>query len=916
MLALYRSGRQSEALAAYRDGRAALDELGLMPSRELRDLEEAILRHDESLVVAHGPKALDAVAASARITRRSDDGFSLIGRSEPMARLAALLGGTRDHDLHQLIVVSGEPGVGKTRLLREFASWAAANGHLVPFTSAEDDEILPYRPFTELVRAIVGSARGSDYISQLGPLAADLGLLVPELASSPAPPSTDPALTRTRLFDGVTRLVGIAATEQALVILIDDAHSMGRATGALIRSLLASWDDRRLSIVLAARDQPQPERSGLQDVLRQFEAEKLQLDGLTEADLDAWLESVHRATSGGPGWAGTAAELHARTGGVPLLVHAAMSEATGGVELGRERVRIENLVAERRSALTQEANDILNLAAIAGFDIEPKTIAAVSGLDTQAVRDDLREIVLARGLLVGGSRRDEYAWYHALVRDAVLKSVPVGAQTRWREALTAVLSGRGLALQAARHALEALRGQTRTALGTVVLGVDEAIGQLAFETGEDLCRRALALAGQQVDVDIAVALLGRLGLCMALSGQRPAADEVWREAAERARRARRPDLVAHVALATEQLGRAFTDTPLRWALLQEAMDASDLEPRLQIEVTCAWLEAAVMPRHSIADRKLATRVVRDARRHGDLDLLLRSLKTAHTVARATQRVGRELSSELCTLADRLGNPEWQAYARVLAFIDALIMLDRDSAEQHLERFISAAERATSPRMRWNAAFVPATWDMLHGNVESSNKHAYAAAELGRSYGMTDAALAMLIHGFFAAYHAGTLGEAADLIAQQAAEHPELSAFSAGTGLAFAAAGDHDAAARIRDRLFPAITKPGVDDTWSVAACLTAQLSFETSAPTTQCLPLRDALQAYPGHLAVLAGAVAECGPVKRYVGLLTASTDPVKAVALLKSAQSECHRFGASIWTDHIDQDISAVCHAMATPTG
>src|SRR5205823_12311854 len=97
--------------------------------------------------------------------------------------------------------------------------------------------------------------------------------------------------------------------------------------------------------------------------------------------------------------------------------------------------------------------------------------------------------------------------------------------------------------------------------------------------------------------------------------------------------------------------------------------------------------------HQVADRELASQVVRTARRHGEPDLLLRSLRTAHTVARATQQVGRELSSELCTLADRLGDAEWQAYARVLAFIDALIMLDRDSAELHLARFLTAAERS-------------------------------------------------------------------------------------------------------------------------------------------------------------------------------------------------------------------------------
>jgi hypothetical protein len=273
--------------------------------------------------------------------------------------------------------------------------------------------------------------------------------------------------------------------------------------------------------------------------------------------------------------------------------------------------------AQRSSAaLTQEANEILEVAAVAGLGIEPQVIAEVTGLDPVAVQAELHEIVRAPGLLVGGTPSQEYVWYHALVRDAILSSISVGAQTRWREGLTGVLSGRGRGLEAARHALDALHGQARAAMSSVLFGVDEAIALLAFETGEDLCRRALALARPGVDAEIAVPLLGRLGLCLALTGQRQAAEEAWQQAAERARQTGCSDLLARVALAPEPLGRASTDTPLRWALLQEAVALPDLEPRLQIELTCAWLEEAAMPQHAITDEALAARVVRQARRHG------------------------------------------------------------------------------------------------------------------------------------------------------------------------------------------------------------------------------------------------------------------------------------------------------------
>jgi DNA-binding SARP family transcriptional activator len=913
MLALYRSGRQSEALAAYRDGCAALDELGLLPSRDLRALEEAILRHDASLETrAAAAPVVGPVLLPARMAPPPGDELPLLGRGEAMARLVALLEDSEDGDRRQLVVLSGEPGIGKTRLLREFAALATANGHLVPFTSAADDDILPYRPFSELIRAVAASPNGHAYLDQLGGLASDLALLVPELTGSPVRPSADPELTRTRLFEGVVRLAG-AAAEHPLVVLIDDAHSMGRATGALVRALLGSCDRRRLAIVLAARDEQQQVGSGLHDVLRQFEAVTIWLDPLSEADLEAWLEWVHRKASEEGGPTRTAAELCVRTGGVPLLVQAALGHDADEDRLSTERVRIESLVAHRRAGLTREADDVLEVAAVAGLEVDPHLIAAVIGASSQAVRDSLDEIVLAGRLLISGSRPDSYLWYHGLVREAVLRSVPLGKQTRWRGELSGVLSDQGFALHAARHALDALHGQTRVGLRTVLLGVDEAIDLLAFETGEDLCRRALALAGARVDAEIAVSLLIRLGLCLAFTARRQAADDAWRDAVERARRAHRSDLLARIALATEPVGRAFADTPLRWELLQEAMALPDLDSRLRIEVSCAWLEEAVMPHRAIANPDLATRIVRDARRQGDLDLLLRSLKTAHGVARATQQTRRELSTEICTLADRLDDAEWQAYGRVLAFIDALIVLDRRAAELHLDRFLRAAHAAASPRLRWNAAFVLATWDMLRGDLESSNRQACAAAELGQSYGMADAQLAMAIHGFFAAYHSGQLAAVSEPLAQYAAGHPKLLAFRAGAGLARAAAGDVRAAAAIRDELFPGITTPGVDETWPVAACLTAELCFATNAPSSQCSAPCAVLERYPGLMAVLGAGVAECGPVQRYLGLLTTSTDCGKARTLLKSAASACDQFGASVWTGHIERDLVALSDVVET---
>ena len=321
-----------------------------------------------------------------------------------------------------------------------------------------------------------------------------------------------------------------------------------------------------------------------------------------------------------------------------------------------------------------------------------------------------------------------------------------------------------------------------------------------------------------------------------------------------------------------------------------------------------------MPQHGITDLTLATDVVRQARRIREPRLVLRSLKTAHTVARATQDVRQDLSAELCSVADAEADGEWQGTARLAAFIDAVVLMDRAAAETHLEHLHRAAHQTSSPRLRWNAELAAATWSMLNGDVESSDRWAGHAAELGRRYGMSDTELAAVIHAFFGAYHTRAHGALATMATQLAADHPELSAFTAGAGLALAAAGDVQAAGTMRDRLFPRIVAPGVDETWPLAACLTAELCFKTDAGREQREPLRAALNSYPGRLAVLGAAVAECGPVQRYIGLLTAADDANRAIALLRSAAADCEAFGAPMWSRHIAGDLAQVSGVVPSP--
>ena len=182
MLALYRAGRQADAVRAYQRARDVLvEELGLEPGAELRRLEAAVLAGDPTLdtPVLVGRGAELAIPLPGRVAAASSAVF--VGRTHERENLnrslKAVAAGER-----QVVLVSGEPGIGKTALSAAFAREAFENGAVVLYGRCDEDLGIPYQPWAEVLAHLVGHAPDDVLAAHVDARGSELARLAPDLA--------------------------------------------------------------------------------------------------------------------------------------------------------------------------------------------------------------------------------------------------------------------------------------------------------------------------------------------------------------------------------------------------------------------------------------------------------------------------------------------------------------------------------------------------------------------------------------------------------------------------------------------------------------------------------------------------------------------------------------------------------------
>lgn len=527
MVALYRSGRQAEALSVYRNGRSFLvEQLGIEPSRALQELERSILRHDPSLDVV--PAARMTAIRHAPRERWSE---LLVGREREIELLTEALGEAYS-GRGRLVLVSGEQGLGKTRVALELARHAERRGAQVLWGRCYEREgAPPYWPWVQVIRSYL---RSGDLAGPgLERDAAVVAELVPELRErlpglEPPPVLHDPKQERFRLLDAVASFLVRAARGRPLVVVLDDLHASDAGSLLLLEFVVRELSDVPLLVVGTYRDVELTRGHQLIETLaeltRDRRVERLSLRGLTEPEVAELIDASFNA----PRSDGLARSVHERTEGNPLFVTevvrllleqtgspaAESSAIDGGSIRVPEGVRV--VIGRRLDGLSSGCCAALQLAALVGREFGVAQLRAVTEVRPDALDGLLEEALDAHVLEEVPEAPDRFRFTHRLVQETLVTGLSTTKRVRAHADIARSLETHyGVAADA--HASELVRhfAEGETVLGpTGVIRYSRSAGEQAlvahaYDEARIHFERALdAKRGQPMDDEAAWLLFG------------------------------------------------------------------------------------------------------------------------------------------------------------------------------------------------------------------------------------------------------------------------------------------------------------------------------------------------------------------------------------------------------------------------
>ncbi|MDQ3995375.1 MAG: AAA family ATPase, partial [Actinomycetota bacterium] len=745
MLALYRSGRQAEALESYQAARTALvEELGIEPGRPLRELHQAILTQDPSLEAVATREEEGEGAEAAR--------GAFVGREAELEELRAGL----EHAVAgrgRLFLLAGEPGIGKSRLADELIRLARGRGARVLLGRCWEAGGAPaYWPWVQLLRGYIREVTPEALRAELGAGAVELAQILPELReilpALPEPPSREAEGARFRLFDATAQFLRRASETRPLLLFLDDLHAADAPSLLLLRFIARAVGSTRMFVLGAYRDVdpiPAPPLTAmLTEVAREPVTRRQPLRGLGERDVAEYVE----LTASGIATQKVVAALHEETEGNPLFVGEIVRLLSlEGVESEAAEVQlvipqsVRDVIARRLTHLSEECNRVLVLASVLGREFSLAALAGLRGVSVDELLETLDEAMAARLVsdIPGGAGRLRFA--HVLVRDTLYGGLTSARRVRLhRLAVEALetLYGEEAGPHLAELAHHSIAGSDfDKGVRYASHAGDHAFALLAYEEAArlyEIALQALDLLGPSNEVARCELLLS-LGEAEARAGNAAAARKVFLDAGEIARRRGFPRELAQAAAGyggRVAFGRAGDDHRLV-PMLEEGLAAvADEDVELQVRLL-ARLAGALRDEHSRNRRDaLSRKAVELARRTENPAALAYALdgRAGAVVAPDTVAEILALGTELRQVAEGLGDAERVVAAHSHRLIAQLLVGDVRGAEADLAAASRIAQELRQPVHLWRVCGERAMLALAAGRLSEAEELVEEALALG------------------------------------------------------------------------------------------------------------------------------------------------------------------------------------------
>lgn len=868
-----------------------------------------------------------------------------VGRTRELAELSATLDETLASRRSWLVVVSGEAGIGKTRIAEQLGEKAEQSGVAVLWgRSLEERGGMPYWPWVQVLRALIRSSEDDTLRLEVGPGAADIATIVPELGQrlgvDPSAPLATAEQGRYRLFDSIAGFLQRTAERTPLLLVIDNLHWAGRPSLLLLEFLATALADSPVIIVGTYRgsevSRHHPLFATLGALNRDARFVRHQLKGLSLAETRQYLDcmfgrnhpsgvadAIYRETEGNPFFVTEVVRL--------LQVEGKLTGRSDESPSGAQQQLvidipegIREVIGKRLNHLSEACNRALSRASVIGRQFDFELLRLLMGdLDEDMLVDAVEEAADAGVVEEDEQRGNRYRFSHALIRETLYDEISGARRIRWHarvgEALEHLLHGEAAGPwlpQLAYHFAEAARrGENARAVHYNRRAGEQAESQLAYEEAATFYRNALdllELEDTRMDSDKCDLFLA-LARNMSKAGSVVETLELSERGAGIARQLGDVQRLAEICLTMDYvvanmgMGAALALPVMESAL--ELLDPGD--SALRAELLGALSRASYAAGQHDRGAELTRQCLDMAQRVGDAKALVSAYRATIYARYPPEdfQLRMDVAQKMLKLARKMNDLELQCDAHGRYFYDLLEAGELGNADRHLHQVEELARTIRQPFYLHNNQVYRAMRAIMEGCYEAAEELAVQAFEAGRRVGRGDSAEGIFSMQMFAIRRdQGRLHELAPVLDAFVHERAADNAWRPGLLLMFCKLDRREAAATEFEHLarddFNALPR---DALWPTCLAYMAELAVYLD-DRKRARQLHKFIEGYDGRNLVVGASVAYLGAAAHYLAMLESTLgEPGDARDHYDKAIELNRRMGARPWVARSQAGLASI---------